>query len=257
MSIGTRTHELAMYVMYDMFIAYLCDNPAAYEKLPKEAMSYLSAVPVTWDESVALDGRVGEYALVAKRKGAAWYVAGMTNENSRTLTVDFSFLTPGKTYSARIFKDVGYETDKDAKVMAIDSFAVTAADRREALCAREGGFVIQLFERSDPNPTDPADPSNPSNPSEPGSPTAVNSRSASGEPPLAVFRSADNLSLTLRAVSSISAVSVVNMQGTVMVSKRYAGASPEEMVGIDHLPSGLYIVSVETASGAYASKFFK
>jgi alpha-glucosidase len=243
-----------MYVMYDMFIAYLCDNPAAYEKLPKEVMSYLSTVPVTWDESVALDGRVGEYALVAKRKGTAWYVAGMTNENSRTLTVDFSFLTPGKTYSARIFKDVGYETDKDAKVMAIDSFAVTAADRREALCAREGGFVIQLSERNDPAPTDPTDPNTPD---EPGNPTAVNSWGASGEPPLLVFRSADSLSLTLRAASSISAVSVVNMQGTVMVSKKYAGASPEEMVGIDHLPSGLYVVSVETASGVYASKFFK
>jgi alpha-glucosidase len=249
MSIGTRAHELAMYVMYDMFIAYLCDNPMAYEKLPSEVMRYLSDVPVTWDESLALDGRVGEYALMAKRKGQSWYVAGMVNENPRMLTVDFSFLTPGKAYSARIFKDVGYETDRDAKVMAVDSFAVTAADRREVSCVREGGFVIQLFEQGATDPVDP-DP-------DPNRPAAVNSQGAGGDAALRVYRSADGLSLTVKAAGNISAVSVVNMQGTVMSKEKYAEISPEERVSLDHLPSGLYIVSVATTSGAYATKFFK
>jgi alpha-glucosidase len=251
MSIGTRAHELAMYVMYDMFIAYLCDNPMEYGKHP-EVMRYLSAVPVTWDESVALDGKVGEYALIAKRKEKAWYVAGMVNEKPRMLTVDFSFLTPGKTYKATILKDVGYETDKDAKVMAVDSFTVTAADRREVSCVREGGFVVQLFEQisadSDPKPADPADPNKP---------TAINSRSTDNAPALMAYRSADSLYLNLKAPNSISAATVVNMQGAVVARQAYAGTSSEEMVSVDHLPSGLYIVSVATASGAYATKFLK
>jgi alpha-glucosidase len=259
MSIGTRAHELAMYVMYDMFIAYLCDNPMEYGK-HQEVMRYLSAVPVTWDESVALDGRVGEYALMAKRKGQSWYVAGMVSESPRALTVDFSFLAPGKTYRARILKDVGYETDRDARVMAVDSFEVTAADRREVSCVREGGFVMQLFEQGADDPDDPDnpdDPDTPDAPDTPGDPTAVNSRGAGSEPALRVYCSADSLSLTVKALSGIKAVSVVNVQGAVMVKKKYAGASSEEKVGLDHLPSGLYIVSVETASGAYATKFFK
>jgi alpha-glucosidase len=253
MSIGTRAHELAMYVMYDMFIAYLCDNPMAYEKHP-EVMRYLSAVPVTWDESVALDGKVGEYALIAKRKGQAWYVAGMVNEKPRMLTVDFSFLLPGKTYSARILKDVGYETDRDATVMAVDSFAVTAADRREVWCTQEGGFVMQLAEQES---ADTSAIPNDSAPSNPDSPAAVNGRSADSSPEAVALRSPDGASLTIRCLGNISAVAVVNMQGSVVAAKKYTGDSPEETIDVERLPTGVYIARVETSSGACAAKFLK
>jgi alpha-glucosidase len=255
MSIGTRAHELAMYVMYDMYIAYLCDNPMEYSKHP-EVMSYLSAVPVTWDESLALDGRVGEYALIAKRKGKDWYVAGMVNDNARMLTVDFSFLTAGKTYNAKIFKDVGYETDKDARVMAVEDFTVTAANRRDVSCTREGGFIIQLFAPDDPDT--PGDPSTPGGPNVPGDdPTAAPGHGSADAPDLLVYHNTDSIHLSMKTTSSISTAAVVNMQGTVVARQKYAGTSPEEMVNIGHLPAGLYIVSVETTSGAYATKFLK
>jgi alpha-glucosidase len=260
MSIGTRAHELAMYVMYDMYIAYLCDNPMEYGKHP-EVMSYLSAVPTTWDESMALNGRVGEYALLAKRKGKDWYVAGMTNDNARLLTVDFSFLTPGKTYTAKIFKDVGYETDKDARVMAVEDFTVTAAIRRDISCTKEGGFVIQLFALDDPDdpnvPGDPNLPGDPNVPKDPDAPTAAPSHASGDAPDLLVYRNADSVNLNMKAAGNISTAAVVNMQGTVVARQTYAGTSPEEMVNVGHLPAGLYIVSVQTTSGAYASKILK
>jgi alpha-glucosidase len=49
-----------------------------------------------WDETVALDGKVGDYAVIARQSGDTWYVAGMTDWDARTLEVDFSFLENGR-----------------------------------------------------------------------------------------------------------------------------------------------------------------
>lgn len=91
---GTRCRQLAEYVVFDAPLNMLCDSPTKYEAEP-ECMRYLSAVPTVWDETVALDGKVGEYVAIARRSGDAWYIGAMTDWTERDLNLDLSILGEG------------------------------------------------------------------------------------------------------------------------------------------------------------------
>jgi alpha-glucosidase len=57
-------------------------------------LQFVRTVPVTWDETRILPGSViGETVLMARRKGDAWYLAGLNcRDQGRDLTLDLSFL---------------------------------------------------------------------------------------------------------------------------------------------------------------------
>ena len=93
-----------MFVVFDQYLAMLCDSPSEYRK-DANVMKFLSDVPVTFDNTIVLDAKVGEYALIAKQKGENWYIGGMTDWTARNMTIDFSFLDKGKEYRAEIYKD--------------------------------------------------------------------------------------------------------------------------------------------------------
>jgi alpha-glucosidase len=94
MSLGTRCHQLAMYVVFESPLQMLADSPSNYLREP-EAMEFLAAVPTVWDETKVLDAKIAEYVAVARRNGADWYVGAMTNWTPRDLEIDFSFLPAG------------------------------------------------------------------------------------------------------------------------------------------------------------------
>jgi alpha-glucosidase len=106
---GTVARQLAMYVMYDTPLPMLSDMPTAYEGNP-DALDFLKAVPVTWDETIGLDGRIGEFAVLARRKGADWWLAAMTDWDRRTVDVPLGFLGDG-TWEATLWSD-GPNADK-------------------------------------------------------------------------------------------------------------------------------------------------
>ena len=108
---GTRCHQLAMYIVYEAPLQMLSDNPTAYMK-EQECTDFMAKVPTTFNETIALDGKVGEYAAIARRKNDTWYVGAMSNWNARDITLDLSFLKNGN-YEAEIFKD-GINADRDA-----------------------------------------------------------------------------------------------------------------------------------------------
>jgi len=62
-------------------------------------------LPCTWDETRVLQGTLGQYISVARRKGVEWFVGTITNNNARTLQLAFNFLPPGKTFTAKIYSD--------------------------------------------------------------------------------------------------------------------------------------------------------
>src|SRR5437667_8451081 len=95
MAMGTRCHQLAMYVVFESPLQMLSDSPANYMREP-EAMEFLAPVPSTWDETKALDGKISEYVAVARRSGRDWYVGAMTDWTARDLEIDLAFLTEGK-----------------------------------------------------------------------------------------------------------------------------------------------------------------
>ncbi len=95
MSQGSRCHQLAMYVVYESPLQMLCDTPSNYSREP-EILELLSKVPSVWDETRVLDGKIGDYVVIARRSGQDWYVGAMTDWTPRTLTIDLGFLS-GKT----------------------------------------------------------------------------------------------------------------------------------------------------------------
>ncbi|HEX8187509.1 MAG TPA: glycoside hydrolase family 97 protein [Pyrinomonadaceae bacterium] len=141
MALGTRCHQLAMYVVFESPLQMLADSPSNYLREP-EAMEFLSAVPTVWDETRALDGHIGDYVLVARRSGRDWYVGAMTDWTARELEVDFSFLPAGE------FKMDAYQDGVNAGRFAGDYKRVTGrADRSTRLkirLAEGGGWAARL-----------------------------------------------------------------------------------------------------------------
>ena len=88
-----------MYVVYDAPLVMLSDMPSAYEKEPA-ALELLAAVPTTWDETIGVDGRIGESVVVARRKGDEWWLGAMTDWTARTIEVPLAF-TGGGSWEAR------------------------------------------------------------------------------------------------------------------------------------------------------------
>jgi alpha-glucosidase len=109
MSLGTRCHQLAMYVVYESPLQMLSDSPSNYLREP-QIMEFLGPVPSVWDETKVLDGRIAEYIVVARRSGNDWYVGAMTNWTPRELEVDLSFLPEGN-YSMNSYQD-GVNADR-------------------------------------------------------------------------------------------------------------------------------------------------
>ncbi len=91
MSQGTRCHQLAEYLVFDAPLTMLCDSPSNYLQ-ETECTDWIAAVPTVWDETVVLDGRIGEYVVTARRKGDRWYVGALNGLHARDITLDLGFM---------------------------------------------------------------------------------------------------------------------------------------------------------------------
>jgi len=141
-SMGTRAHELAMYVLFDQWLAYLCDAPTEYEKYP-DIMTFLSEVPTVWDRTLPLDAQLDEYVLIARQKGNEWYVGGMNNWTSRSLNIDFSFLPAGRKFTATIYRD-GENTSENPVQYVCETKQIDSESVLTINMASGGGFVISI-----------------------------------------------------------------------------------------------------------------
>lgn len=146
LSQGTRCHELAMFVIYDQYFAMLADSPSEYRKYP-DILHFLSKVPVSFDQTIVLDAKVGEYALMAKQKGEEWYIGGMTNWTARKLTVDYSFLPSGKEFIAEIYRD-GFDANLYADKYLYEKQIVDHNSKQPIQLAAGGGFVIRIIPKT-------------------------------------------------------------------------------------------------------------
>ncbi len=140
-SMGTRAHELAMYILFDQPLGYLCDAPTEYRKF-SDVIEFLSRIPTSWDETIPLSAEVGEYAAVAKRKGNEWHVAAMTNNEARSLEIDFSFLPEGEFF-AEVIRD-NETTNTNAKAITREILSVNNQSRIAYTLSPGGGAAIYI-----------------------------------------------------------------------------------------------------------------
>jgi alpha-glucosidase len=102
MGLGTRAHELALYVVLESPFEMVSDYPERYQG--QKEFEFLKRVPASWDEVRVVSGCPMENITLARRSGKDWYVGSLTNWDARTVKVPLSFLGPGK-YEAEIYAD--------------------------------------------------------------------------------------------------------------------------------------------------------
>lgn len=104
MSQGTRCRQLAEFVVFDAPLNMICDSPTSYELEPV-CSEFLYRVPTVWDETVVLEGKVGDYIVTARRKGDTWYIGAMTDWTERDLKVDISRLAGDAQVNVEAWQD--------------------------------------------------------------------------------------------------------------------------------------------------------
>ena len=138
MSQGTRVHQMAMYTTFEAPLQMMADSPTKYMQ-NQECTDFIAQIPTTFDETVALDGQLGEYIVIARRKGTTWYVAAMTDWTARDLTIPLSFLGDGQ-FTADIFAD-GVNAMKEATDYKHTKQAATCQDQLKIHLSSGGGWT--------------------------------------------------------------------------------------------------------------------
>ena len=141
-SMGTRCHQLACYVVHDSPFTMLCDAPTNYER-EQECTDIITSIPDTFDETRILQGLIGHYIVSARRNGNDWYVGGQTNWDGREVDLSLDFLRPGETYQATIVTD-GINANHNAEDYRIAQKTLSSTDKISIKMASGGGFVIIL-----------------------------------------------------------------------------------------------------------------
>lgn len=144
MSQGTRCRQLAQYVIFEAPLTMLCDAPSNYMD-EEECAKFITDVPTTWDNTIALDGKVAQYVAIARQKGDSWYVGALTNWDKRNLELDLSFL-PSGNYTVEIFKD-GVNAHRVARDYKKETVNLDPSRKLSVVMASGGGFVAKISPR--------------------------------------------------------------------------------------------------------------
>lgn len=135
MTYGTRARQVALYTIFESPLQIVADSPTCYEK-DEKTISFIKRIPTTFDETSVLDARLGEYILMARRKGKCWYISCITNWDAREMNIDLSFL-PQEKYKAHIFAD-GINADFDATDYAVENVYIKK-DKKLKIKLQSGG----------------------------------------------------------------------------------------------------------------------
>ncbi|MEI9918486.1 MAG: glycoside hydrolase family 97 protein [Bacteroidota bacterium] len=141
MSMGTRMHQAAMFVVYESPIQLFSGNPSQGHLEPA-FMNLVGSIPTTWDETVMLDGKVGEYIITARKKNNDWFIGGMSNWNGKEVEIDFSFVGDGN-FEATMMLD-GVNADRYPSDHTITKRMIDKTSKLRIKMAKGGGFVLIL-----------------------------------------------------------------------------------------------------------------
>ena len=142
---GTTAQQLAMYVVFYSPIQMLADLPENYTGKPE--LQFLKDVPTDWDNTIVLNGEIGEYITTVRkdRNSNDWFLGSMTNEKSRDLSVSLSFLDKNVRYEAQIYADAkGTSETVNPTAVAISKKIVKSTDVLQLHLGGAGGTAIRF-----------------------------------------------------------------------------------------------------------------
>ena len=140
-AMGTRCFQMALYVVLESGVQMLADNPTRYYQ-NEDCTRYIASVPTTWDETRALEAKVGEYIVVAKRKGSKWFIGGITNGTPRDFRLKLDFLGAGN-HKLTAFKD-GLSADYQAMHYNKVEQNVTSQSTIDVHMVKNGGWAAVI-----------------------------------------------------------------------------------------------------------------
>lgn len=143
---STLAKQLALYVTIYSPIQMAADLPENYAAHP-DAFQFIRDVPTDWEESITLQGEVGDFVVTARqeRGGQDWYLGAVTDEYERKVDLDLDFLTPGLTYRAEMYLDgPGADWDTNPYAFKVETQEVTSEDSLGFWMAAGGGAAIRF-----------------------------------------------------------------------------------------------------------------
>lgn len=136
---SSRAQQAAMYIVYHGGVQMLADSPVFFEQ-DSLMLNFIKDLPVSWDETIGLEGKTGEYIAIARRKGDTWYMAGMTAEQPKAFSLTTGFL-PEKKYRMQLISDGENMSELTEEIRTIDH-----RSKIEILVPPLGGFAAKITE---------------------------------------------------------------------------------------------------------------
>jgi len=138
---GTRAHAMALFVILSSPMTMLPDSPSDYYR-EKECTDFLKKMPVVWDETRLLQGKIAKYTVVARRAGTEWHIGAITDWSGRTIDLETGFLAPGRYRLEAIEDGINANTRaEDYKRIEKD---FQAGDVLKLNLASGGGWVARI-----------------------------------------------------------------------------------------------------------------
>ena len=134
-------HHMALLTAFESGIVHIAESPDNLRYF--QGKDIMKRLPTVWDETKLLEGKLGQYATVARRHGEDWWVCGI-NVDARYCKVNFDFLEEGKTYTAYVYRDGDCRTE-----LKFNKLQVTKASAVNLKEISEGGFLMQVSPRDD------------------------------------------------------------------------------------------------------------
>ena len=146
---STLMNQLGLFVCFYSPLQMACDLPEHYME-HADAFRFIEDVPCDWERSLLVDGKIGDYCVFARqgRGSDNWYIGGITDENSREVTIPLSMLPKDQTYQLTLYRD-GEQADWQTNPYdyVIEAQTVTSSDTLHIRMASGGGFAASLHLR--------------------------------------------------------------------------------------------------------------
>lgn len=236
---GTRANAMAMYVVFHQALGFVSDSPVEYRKVP-EIMEFLKRVPTVWDETLPLQGEMGEYIVMARRSGEDWYVGAMNNalreesNYSRTVEIDFSFLTPGEEYEAYVIKDTDM-SNREATDCAIETIELNSESKISYYLANGGGMAMRIYPKGQ---------------------GGIENTVTGGDDAIKISYRPAGEAVSVESTSPVTAVYMADMLGRVVPVNATLPAS-HFSVSLEGVDKGVYCFVVVTADMKKTLQFIK
>jgi hypothetical protein len=145
----TLAHQLALYVVIYSPVQMVCDLPENYANQP--AFEFIRAVGTDWEQTVVLDGEIGDYVIIAREERGTgnWFVGSVTDEQKREISIAFDFLPADKQYEAIIYRDGPRAHYKNnPQDISIEKRLVNKTTQKTFVLAEGGGLAISISPRN-------------------------------------------------------------------------------------------------------------